>query len=1110
MASNFKFLAEEKQFESIYAAAITAENSYNFNPKDPDATIMLVRRALEVAVKWMYHYDSALSIPEYVDDVDKATLAILTSHADFRDIVDAKIYKSITFLRKVGNKSAHNSTRRASVKEAEVALENLFQVCDFIYYCYSKQSAYTDNKFDINNIKNIQSFAKVIPNKEISFENITEVEQKSYTENRLAKQPAYEPKSLDLSEYETRKVYIDTMLRDAGWIENDNWKNEYPIENVRGLKSGKGNADYALLNKEGKPIAIIEAKRVGRDELAGIEQARAYAAALKEKYNIQPVIFLSNGYDFKILQDGYYNAREIFGIYSEQDLLRTSYILQHRQPLNNIEINEEITGRYYQIQAIKAVCDDFMKNRRKALLVMATGCGKTRTVISLVDVLNRYGWVRNVLFLTDRIALVKQAFNSLNEFNENHIKMSASNIVSENGSESDIEYNVSFIFSTYQTMRNVLNKSEENPYTTGHFDLIIVDEAHRSIYNKYKDIFKYFDSMLIGLTATPKNEIERNTYEIFDLEHKMPTYGYELEQAVKDGFLVSYKLDNSKLDILNRGIHYNELSDEEKQEYEKMFADEDGKIPDSIAEKEINSKIYNKDTIKKALHILMTNGLYIDDGNTLGKTIIFARNHRHAKLIFEVFNTTYPHLLNYCVIIDNQIERASDILFKFVEKNSKTPRIAISVDMMDTGVDIPDCLNLVFFKPVKTYSKFIQMIGRGTRLCPQLINGEDKKYFLIFDLCGNFEYFGEEEHRQEKGNVSKSIMERLFNIKLDICLLMQGRSEHEHIYIPLKNQLENIIKSLPRNDIAVKQNIKIIDRYSQINALNNISRQDINNINNNISPLVPPIQDDIKSLQLDELIYNIIYNKLQNINALTFLKQLKYIASKLLEIKVPEIMKNKVLLNDIISNAVNMNTSVADFENIRKILRELVKNLSKNFKEIFYTNFEDRIIIGEVREDEPVITTQYLENYKKRIKIALEKRISSETVLNKLYTNRKLTKADIRALEKILWQDLSSEQEYRQIAGQIPVAEFILSLIGVEKNIVLDRFAKYINKSKYNSNQIEFIYLVIENIHHNGFIKDRMILSKPPFSNYGGIMNLFPEDEAYEIANIINSFSISD
>lgn len=1109
MASNFYFLSGEKQFESIYGAAVTAENSYNFSPKDPDATIMLARRALEVAVKWMYHYDSALTTPEYISDVDTATLSVLISNTDFRDIVDKKVYKSIDFLRKMGNKSAHSSTRKASVKEAEVALENLFQICDFIYYCYSRESKYLNNSFSIENTKSLQSFAKVIFNNDISFDNLTAVEKESYTEQRLAKQSAYKPKSLDLSEYETRKVYIDTMLREAGWIENDNWINEYPVENVRGNKSGKGQVDYALLNKEGKPIAIIEAKRTGRDELAGIEQARAYADALKEKFNIKPVIFLSNGYDFKILQDGEYNAREIYGIYSEQDLLRTSSLLQKRKPLNNIEIREEITDRYYQIQAIQAVCDNLMKKRRKALLVMATGCGKTRTVMSLVDVLNRYDWVRNVLFLADRVALVQQAFNALNTFNEKYIKMNASNIVPECSKESEIDYNASFIFSTYQTMRNVLNRGEKNPYTTGHFDLIIIDEAHRSIYNKHKDIFKYFDSILIGLTATPKNEIDRNTYDIFDLEHKMPTYGYELEQAVKDGYLVNFKLDNSKLNILTRGIHYKELSDEEKQEYESMFTDEDGKIPESIEESKINDKIFNKDTIKKALHILMTKGLFINDGNTLGKTIIFARNHRHAKLIFEVFNSTYPHLVDYCAIIDNEIERASDILFKFADKDNTLPRIAISVDMMDTGVDIPDCLNLVFFKPVKTYSKFIQMIGRGTRLCPELINGEDKKFFLIFDLCSNFEYFGEDGNRQEKGTISKSIMERLFNIKLDICMFMQNRKEYETIYNPLKNQLENIIKSLPRNDIAVKQNIKIIDKYSVDNALANLTTSIIHNINNTISPLVPPIKDDVKSLQLDELIYNIIYSKLHNINTNAFIKQLKKAASKLAEINVPLIIQNKQLLDDIINGVINMHTSIADFENIRQKLRQLVIFLPANTKDIFYTNFEDAIIVSEVNEDEPVITTQYLENYKKKIKIELEKRISHEKVLNKLYTNQKLTRADIRDLENILWNLLGSEHEYRKIAGQTPVTEFILSIIGLDKNVVLERFAKFINSNNYNSNQIEFIHLIIENICENGFIKDKRILSQAPYSNHGGISELFPASEAGEIVQIINSFAVA-
>lgn len=554
MVSNFQFLAEEKQFEGLYHKAVVAESSYNFQPQDPDTTIMLTRKALEYAVKWIYTYDSALNTESEKINIEKDPLSKLITIKTFRDIVGKDIYQSINFLRILGNRSAHSFQNKTTLKEAEVALENLFIVCDFIYYCYSKESKYLDNKFDIDIIKNQTPPQKEIIDEKTPLANVSEKEQADHTKTRLNKKETYTPKSLNLSEKETRKVYIDTMLREAGWKEGINWINEYEVEDYKYSKTGKGQVDYALLDKEGRPIAIIEAKREDRYHEAGSEQAREYSIVLEKKFGIKPVIFLSNGYNFTIWQEGYYQPREIYGFYSEEDLLKTANILEKRKDISNVETRPEIADRYYQIQAVKSICSAFTENRRKALLVMATGCGKTRTILSLVDVLSRYGWVQNVLFLADRVSLVKQAYNAAKDLKDNLI-FNLCNI-SDDENSTEINYSVPFIFSTYQTMRNLLNDTEKNPYSIGHFDLIILDEAHRSIYNKYQDIFKYFDSMIVGLTATPKNEVGRNTYEIFDLENKTPTYGYELEQAVKDGYLVNYQVANYKLDILNRGIHY--------------------------------------------------------------------------------------------------------------------------------------------------------------------------------------------------------------------------------------------------------------------------------------------------------------------------------------------------------------------------------------------------------------------------------------------------------------------------------------------------------------------------------------------------------------------------
>ena len=383
MASNFQFLAEEKQFEGLYHVAVVAESSYNFQPQDPDTTIMLTRKALEYAVKWIYTYDSALNTETKKINIEKDPLSKLITIKTFRDIVGNEIYKSIDFLRILGNRSAHSFNNKTTLNEAEVALENLFIVCDFIYYCYSKESKYINNKFDIDIIKNTLPIQKENIDEDTPLIKVSEKEQIDHTKTRLSKKDTFIPKPLHLSEKETRKVYIDTMLREAGWKEGENWINEYIIDKYKYSKTGKGKIDYVLLNKEGTPIAIIEAKREDRYEEAGIEQAREYCIALKEKFGIKPVIFLSNGYNFTIWQEGYYHPREIYGFYSEEDLLKTANILENRKDISNVETRPEIADRYYQIQAVKSICSAFQENRRKALLVMATGSGKTYSALLL-------------------------------------------------------------------------------------------------------------------------------------------------------------------------------------------------------------------------------------------------------------------------------------------------------------------------------------------------------------------------------------------------------------------------------------------------------------------------------------------------------------------------------------------------------------------------------------------------------------------------------------------------------------------------------------------------------------------------------------------------------
>jgi type I restriction enzyme R subunit len=688
--ANFDYLKEEPRFEAFSDVAISAEKLYNI---DPAASVINCRRAMEFAVKWMYSVDDSLVMP-YQD-----TLVSLMGSEEFRDIVGSDIWRRMDFVRRIANNAAH-SGKKINKDKAGLCLENLYVFLDFLAYCYG--SDYSEGHFDPSLLEE-ETAEPIADVPDVDLQQLMAENQAlkaELTARRTEQQQSYVPKPLELSEYKTRKIYIDAMLEDAGWVENKDWFNEVELAGMPN-QSEVGYADYVLYGKDGKPLAVIEAKRTCVDVAKGRQQAKLYADLLEQKYHRRPVIFLTNGFETSIT-DNLYPERKCAAIYSKRDLEKLFNLQHMRTDLKYITINKNIADRYYQEGAIKAICDSFgKKNRRKALLVMATGSGKTRTVIALCDVLLQQGWVKNILFLADRNSLVTQAKRSFVNLLPD---LSVTNLCEEKDN-----YSAHCVFSTYQTMMNVIDAVHDDEgklYTCGHFDLVICDEAHRSIYNKYRDIFTYFDAPLVGLTATPKDEIDKNTYEIFELENGVPTYGYELAQAVKDGYLVDFMSVETALKFIQQGIVYDDLSDEDKKVYEDTFTDENGDLPEAISSAALNEWIFNEDTIKEVLHVLMTNGLKIDYGEKIGKTIIFAKNHLHAEKIFEVFNKEYSYLPGYAKVIDNYMTYAQSAIDEFSDAK-KLPQIAISVDMLDTGIDVPEVLNLVFFKKVMSKANIL-------------------------------------------------------------------------------------------------------------------------------------------------------------------------------------------------------------------------------------------------------------------------------------------------------------------------------------------------------------------------------------------------------------------
>ena len=705
MSANFEFLQGQVEYQLFASAAIEAERVLDTSPA---MAAVGARKALELAVKWVYSADNTIVMPY------KNNLQALIHETTFRFALDHQTWDKLPYIIKLGNLAVHTE-KAVSRSDALLTLRGLFEFIQWIDYCYG--SAYEERCFD----ESVIPQGKTVFDESIIEQKDSEIAKllaqiakmsQEYTAQKDERKEEREFTPEDISEFETRKRYIDVDLKLLGWVFGDDVKEEVPLEGMPN-SAGIGYADYVLYGKDGLPLAVIEAKRTAKDPKSGIQQAKLYADCLEAKTGRRPIIFMTNGFETRIWDDLSAPERKVSGIFSKADLEKLMSRRTQRKDLATIKVQDKITDRYYQKEAIQAVCDHIYKGHRKSLLVMATGAGKTRTSSSLTDVLSRSGYVTNILFLADRTALVRQAKDDYRNYLPD---MSLCNLL--NGKE---DKNARIVFSTYPTMLNAIDtaRSEEGKklFTPAHFDLIIIDEAHRSIFKKYRAIFEYFDAYLVGLTATPKSEVDRNTYDFFEMENGVPTYAYDYDTAVyKDKVLVPYHNIEVRTKFLEQGITYDDLSPEDKERYEADFTDEDGEMVDFIPSPAINKFIFNQKTVDYVLEHLMNKGQKIAGGDKLGKTIIFAANHKHALYIEERFNKLYPQFNGqFAQIIDNQTNYVQDRIADF-KMGNKYPQIAISVDMLDTGIDVPEIANLVFFKRVRSKTKFWQMIGRGTRL----------------------------------------------------------------------------------------------------------------------------------------------------------------------------------------------------------------------------------------------------------------------------------------------------------------------------------------------------------------------------------------------------------
>ena len=1087
---NFDYI-KDLGLNDLYRFCSAAEENQWSNP---DFSAINARKALEYIVRAVYYLKD-------IEVKEKASLFELVDGEPFRAFInDDKVMMAVHYVRKVGNNGAH--TGNVTRKEAFFALLNIYNVVGAILL---KLKVVEEVKpFDKDLIPKTVETPVVVPAKVEVTENDTIVV--AADKGSVADTTPVEVLPTDLSEAETRKMFIDLMLREAGWevleVEGAVQPLKACIEvEVHGMPNneGIGFADYVLFSSNGLPLAVVEAKRTTVSPLKGKHQAELYADCLEKQYGVRPVIYYTNGFETNIIDGLGYPPRPLFGFHTADDLER---LIQKRgrKDITDFSVKDSITDRHYQKMAIKAVCEHYNKKHRKALLVMATGTGKTRVSISLVDVLMRNDWVKNVLFLADRTSLVSQAHKNYAKLLPN----TTTCVLSEKDNDKKKDLSARIVFSTYQTMINYID-TDDKLYSVGHFDLIIIDEAHRSIFGKYAAVFNYFDAMLVGLTATPREDVDRSTYEIFQMEEGEPNFAYELDEAVADHYLVNYHGFKRGSQIMREGIKYDKLTEEEKHQLELVWEYESGyevgsrrfevgsktsnlKPPTSrdIDSSEIFSYIFNEDTIDAVLQDLMEHGLKVQSGERIGKSVIFAYNHHHAELIVSRFNVLYPEYgPGFCVLIDNYVTYAHDLIDKF-EIRDADPQVAVSVDMLDTGIDVPDILNLVFFKPMKSKIKYLQMIGRGTRLSEDIFGpGKHKECFYIFDWCGNFDYFDQNPDGHE-APIAQSLTERLFCLRSEIAFHLQHQQYQEDEYCKSlhdenKALLHEQVQALSDSHISVRMKWEAVSHFKEADAWVYISDMDLLTLKKDVAPLLPKNTLDESAKKFDVLTLTIELGCLDSeVDSSRSIQRVKLIAAELMEkATLPQVQAKMGTIKEVLSDMAWQNVSLQWLEKVRTDLRDLMKFLLGDKKKWFVVDIDDVISDdGEVEGVTPKVS------YKQRVMdfLAANRHLP---VLDKIYNMEKLEDGDFRELQRILWEELGSRDEYKQYTqGKMcgdNVAILIRSLIGVDRKVAMQRFGSFISGMELNSEQEEFLMTIISYVCENGDITKEIVVNEPPF-----------------------------
>jgi type I restriction enzyme R subunit len=1120
MSSNFEFIKSE--WPEIFEAAVSAEKHTITAPR---TCAFYCRYALERTVYWLYEHDKSLRKPY------QEKLAALIHEDTFVRNLGNGLFNRVRYIHNLGNHAAHSGGRIRDI-ESMTSLKHLFAFLCWLTRTYSKnppkdilfkESIIPKTGQEEKTAKQLQQLHEQLAQKDKQLEEQRQ-EQAQYLEQieQLRKQireikvdNLKSVPAVDYTEEETRDLFIDLMLREAGWHPGSpDLSEEYKVTGMPG-KSGTGYVDYVLWGNDGLPLAVVEAKNTRRSSKDGEHQAKLYADCLEKSKGQRPVIFCTNGYETWLWDDTFYPPRPVQGFYSKDELQLLINRRKTRKPLETMAIDENIVDRPYHIEGIRRVTETFGGARRKALVVMATGAGKTRFSIALVKLLMQANWVRRVLFLADRITLVRQAKNY---FKELYPHASTVNLLEEKENDKS-----RIVFSTYPTMLNSIDETrgrgekERKRFGVGHFDLVIIDEAHRSVYLKYKAIFEYFDSLLLGLTATPKAEVDRNTYHLFDLEDHMPTFYYELDKAVKDGYLVPPRAMAVPLKFPQQGIRYDELSEEDKEEYEaRFYDDETGSMPEYIDANAVNQWLFNADTVDKVLAHLMEFGCKIKGGDKLGKTIIFAKNHKHALFIKERFDKIFPNYKGkFLQVIDHFVEYAQNRIDNFAMLE-KDPVIAVSVDMLDTGIDIHEIVNLAFFKIVRSKVKFWQMIGRGTRTCKNLFGpGKDKENFIIFDFCANFEFFAVFPEGISPSQL-EPLTQQIFKKRLFLAHLLNDPQNRvietdRRFHQFLLDILHRDVKNLDPARFYVRPHRKYVEKYSRRERWEKLEITDISDISEQLSRLMRPADNDEIARRFDLLILNLQLSMVEKTEIRhKLMSHLQKLAAALSRLgSIPAVMARMERIQSILTDTFKYNATLWELEEVRQELRDLIRLIDIEKQAPVYTDFED--IIGPAVEITGIVQPdENLNDYREKVE-AYVRNNQEHITIYRLKHNLPITGLELEELERMLFENSGLERRedlVRVFGTERPLGRFIRSVVGMDRSALNDAFAAFLSGSTFTGDQITFINYVLEYLSRKGYMEKGSLLEQP-FTDlhYQGPYGLFASEEVNHIIQIIDTIN---